>query len=150
MTQPLGKIITLEDKLDGHRLEEWLVALITAGYDRVTAAQCLPFIEAQEFAPVAVQAEVNAGRWIVRCPTCSGAQPAYRTRHAFWCVSCLQSRFGGRWTQVIWPEVNDVTRIERILMQRPAPTMRNWTNESIADLLRENAEHGDSDGGVTA
>src|SRR5439155_17375452 len=49
-----------------------------------------------------LDAEVNKGRWIVRCP-CNGAQLASKTDRRFFCVDCLNLWCSGKWARVRWP-----------------------------------------------
>ena len=95
-----------------------------------------------------VQARINHGRWMVACAACNSAlvidlmQPVY-----YMCVECGNAGNGGGWLQVTLPR--NWRAIEAELLRRPhgrnpadAPT-RNWEpGETVADLRRENAEHG--------
>jgi hypothetical protein len=86
-------------------------------------------------------AEVNHGRWTVRCPWCSGCQNASEEDHRFFCTECSNGAAGGKWIAVVWPA--DREEIELALGQRPHPDNRNWLpGETIADLWLENAAHG--------
>lgn len=88
-----------------------------------------------------VAAEVNAGRWIVRCPDCAGAQLAFENDPHFLCVDCGNQAIGGAWRPVSWPA--DRAEIEAVLLRRPDRETRSWRpDESVADLHRQNAEHG--------
>jgi hypothetical protein len=87
------------------------------------------------------EAEVNHGRWIVRCPFCPGAQYASRTDPRFLCVDCGNAPIEGDWIRVEWPVRPDA--IEAALALRPQFANMNWLpTESLTDLQRENAEHG--------
>ena len=89
-----------------------------------------------------VNAEVNHGRWIARCPNggCRNAILASDKTPLFACDNC-----GAGWYAIIFPA--NKPDIERVLLRRPlqgglAPT-RNWLpREVVSDLERENAEHG--------
>lgn len=75
-------------------------------------------------------AELNHGRWIVRCPKCPNAELA---SERFRCSEC------GAAGRVVWPE--DRTEIERLTLVRPTVN-RNWSpGESVALLAAENLEH---------
>lgn len=85
-------------------------------------------------------AEVNHGRWIVRCPWCATAQNASADDHRFFCTECSNGAAGGQWITVEWPE--DREEIEAALGCRPLPANRNWVpGESVAELWRDNADH---------
>ena len=94
-----------------------------------------------------VQARVNHGRWLVDCPGCNSALVIDLDEPVYMCVECGNAANGGRWLRVIFPRQRK--GIEAELLKRPygrnpedAPT-RNWEpGETVADLRRENAEHG--------
>jgi len=94
-----------------------------------------------------VYAEVNHGRWLVRCPYCLGAELVYppepgrrRAEKTFFCRSCKNQSNGGRPLPVTWPE--EMNEIENILAGRPNAANRNWRpGESLALLHAENIEH---------
>lgn len=95
----------------------------------------------------AVSAIVNAGRWLVRCPDCAGAEYADPDDPLFWCASCFNVANGGYPRPVGWPR--DRGRIEAELLRRPAPLLpghpspRNWeAHETADDLRRENQGRG--------
>jgi len=88
----------------------------------------------------AVKAEINHGRWIVRCPACSGAEEADPGEPIFYCLSCGNDENGGHVMQVVFPD--DRAAIEAALLRREMGN-RNWApGESLSDLEMENAEHG--------
>lgn len=90
---------------------------------------------------VTARAEVNHGRWIVRCPWCETAQNASTEDHRMFCPRCSNGAGGGQWVAVIWPE--RWQDIEILLGDRPLPEQRNWlSTETLDDLRRENTEHG--------
>lgn len=92
--------------------------------------------------PVAI-AEVNHGRWIVRCPFCTSAQFASKTDHRFFCVDCLNDRGGRAWVSVLWPDVQTIVAIERALLARPEIDFMNWRSTMAVDaLLAENRRGG--------
>lgn len=111
------------------------------------------FAPPEGFAPRTVaHAEVNHGRWIVRCPfsrennydpPCDGAQLASEAHKRFFCVDCLHGEersARGRWLRVVWPE--DATRreIERLLLERRYVENRSWKpSETPDDLRSENS-----------
>lgn len=88
---------------------------------------------------VHLKAEVNAGRWIVRCP-CGGAQRASKVDRRFFCVDCLNEWVSGQWVRVEWPR--EIEAIEELLSQRPDRETASWVpGESVDDLRSQNAEH---------
>jgi hypothetical protein len=100
-----------------------------------------PFVP-QSVAPgVKAQACVSSGRWVIRCPFCTGAQLADPGRSSrFFCVDCLNASVGGQWVVVTWPP--EVHEIEATLDPRPEPN-QNWElGESVEDLQVENVAHG--------
>jgi hypothetical protein len=94
-----------------------------------------------------VEAEVNHGRWLVRCPFCSGAEEADPGEPIFYCLSCGNNAVGaetaplpGHIMLVMFPD--NRTEIEAALLARPDIGTRNWApGESLQDLAKENGEH---------
>ena len=87
-----------------------------------------------------VLAEINHGRWLVRCPFCSGAEEAEPGEPIFYCQSCGNADNDGHVMSVKFPE--NRTEIEAVLLMRPDIGTRNWTaTETWADLAKENQEH---------
>jgi hypothetical protein len=87
-----------------------------------------------------VAARVNEGRWIADCPFCGGAQFTSPDDRRFLCADCGNMAIGGKWMRVVWPAAPEA--IEDELIIRPTEN-RHWLpHESVADLQRENAEHG--------
>lgn len=85
----------------------------------------------------AVAARAYNSMWIVDCAYCPSAQQLQRFQPGFECGYCYGVG------DVIWPAEEMVHSIERLLLMRPLPLNRNWNpGETIADLMRENAEHG--------
>lgn len=89
-----------------------------------------------------VFATVNHSRWIAKCSYCAGgAMLASKRERIFWCPNCEMQANGGYPMQVIFPK--DMEMIEQVLTARPDPATRNWLlHETIADLVRENTQHG--------
>ncbi len=83
-----------------------------------------------------MNAYVNHGRWVADCATayCEEAHlvsPGDR----FKCANC------GETYDVTFPD--DMLLIDAALSGRKVPQTRNWyPHETVADLIRENAEHG--------
>lgn len=96
--------------------------------------------DAAASAPV-VEAEINHGRWIARCPFCAGAELVDLADLRFWCLSCDMTGGGGRWLPVKLPAQR--AAIEAALCARPDAANRNWRpGESLTRLRRENADRG--------
>ncbi len=88
-----------------------------------------------------VDAEINHGRWIVRCPACAGAEEVDPDEPVFYCLSCGNADVGGHVMMAVFPD--DRGEIEAALLKRLDIGTRNWnTNESLEDLEAENAGHG--------
>ena len=94
-----------------------------------------------------VFATINEGRWIAECPTHDGgAIVVSQTQPYFLCPTCGSPENAGNWYHIIFP--SDKRVIENLLLKRPAKDNfqainRNWKpGETIADLQRENNEHG--------
>jgi len=84
-------------------------------------------------------AEVNHGRWLVKCRECNGAELATRDDPWFWCRGCYNHRDGNKLLPVVWPD--DPAAIARELRVRPQEH-RNWQpHERVDDLRAENIEH---------
>ena len=81
------------------------------------------------------RAYVNHGRWVVDCPTCKGAGLTSRTMKVSCCFDC-----GHVCTKITFPK--QAKKIEEALLERLDPASRNWTTESLKDLLQENKDHG--------
>ena len=84
-----------------------------------------------------VTARAYNSMWIVDCVYCSNAEPLQRFQPGFECSYCYSAG------DVVWPPEETVHSIERLLLMRPLPLNRNWSpGETLADLMRENVEHG--------
>ncbi len=90
-------------------------------------------------AKLKVRAEINAGRYIVKCPFCSGAELADKDDKRFFCLSCMNKEVNGEWIQVEFPQ-ND-KKIEELLLKRPVEN-RNWLpGETIKKLESDNKKY---------
>jgi hypothetical protein len=106
-----------------------------------------------------VYAEINAGRWIARCPDCNGAEAVNpQDKHPkFFCFSCGNERISGKYRRVIFPE--DWQEIEKEILKRPVKKPpgrdpiaqafcaiperlpRAWRpDESLEDIRKQNKE----------
>ena len=97
-----------------------------------------------------VQALVNHGRWIAKCPNpgCGGALVVSAQDPIFLCTDCGSEENGGRSYTVRFPDEKEA--VERELMKRPVvarkATNRNWLPGETVDKLRdENRAHGVKD-----
>lgn len=80
-------------------------------------------------------AEVNAGRWIVRC-TCGNAPSVDPEWGLACCLECFAI-----FERVLFPDDRETG--ERLLMARPEMRNRNWLpHEGVEDLRLENLRHG--------
>ena len=79
-----------------------------------------------------LQAIVNAGRWVVQCPYCAGAEYA-REDKIFMCQSCWNGT-DRKWLPVVFPP--DRQEIEAILIKRMNPGNRNWRPGETIDFLK--------------
>ena len=86
---------------------------------------------------------VNDSRWIVECPTpgCGSASIVDSRFPIYLCMFCGNSTTNGAWLRIVFPQSK--LGIEIALRRRPKLSNRNWfPSESVADLERENREHG--------
>jgi hypothetical protein len=94
-------------------------------------------------------ARVNHGRWIASCSCGARGLPTpgcivFLGVLLGWCVRCNNGAWGGGWRMVQAPQLETRVQIEAVLEQRPRIEDRNWEpGETVADLIRENREHGD-------
>jgi hypothetical protein len=88
-------------------------------------------------------AAINHGRWVADCPQCRAALIVSKQDRRFWCPLCGLPWNGFRGIAVQFPNAAAIKTIETILLMRPDPHNRNWRpGESIAQLARENLDHG--------
>jgi hypothetical protein len=98
-------------------------------------------------AAVPLRARVYRNQWIVDCPDCHNAEFAWPDTPWFMCSDCLNGMTAHAWRPVQFPA--DRVQIEATLRARRLPSTRNWDwSESLADLKRENREHGDAEEAV--
>ncbi len=96
-----------------------------------------------ELSATTTPAYINYGRWVVDCPYCGAALPASKNVRAFWCPECGLEPLHGYGVRVRFPPDSTMRIIETILCMRPLARNRNWRpNESLAQLARENLDHG--------
>ena len=94
-----------------------------------------------ELADIAVKAEINHGRWVVKCPFCPGAELGDPENPRFMCLSCYNQDAGGKWLKVEYQK--QAGKIETELLKRPKKHNQNWTpGESLKQLQDENVSRG--------
>jgi hypothetical protein len=92
---------------------------------------------------------VNHGIWIASCACGARGAPTpggvvFLDQPVIWCLRCQNGGTGRGWRSVTVPPDEERRRIEAILLCRPNVEDRNWEpGETIADLLAQNAAHGD-------
>ena len=64
-----------------------------------------------------VYAEIEFGRWVVKCTECNGQEIVEPDEPIFYCLSCGNRENQGKPKKVIFPE--EINRIERQVMRRP-------------------------------
>jgi hypothetical protein len=84
-------------------------------------------------------AYVNHGRWVADCPasTCTGAELVDPDEPRFYCLSCYNAAFDGRWLPVRFPPEPERKAIERALLDRPRARNRNWFPGETVEQLEE-------------
>lgn len=85
-------------------------------------------------------AYANHGRWVADCSHSAACDSAVELRYStsgFICADCQRT------TEVIWPAIELVESVERLLLMRPNRKNQNWLpTETLADLIHDNAAHG--------
>ncbi len=89
---------------------------------------------------ISAPAIVNHGRWMVRCPWCSGAEMLYLTKLQFLCLSCLNKDADGRFITIDLPPFHNAIEVQ--LLKRPIQFQNYEPGQTIEDLVKENNEHG--------
>jgi hypothetical protein len=80
-----------------------------------------------------VEAFVNHGRWMWRCPTCPAAQVASLADPRAFCVECFND--GDGYHDVVFPDDRTRLQLETLLGRRPNRN-RNWTPEETVEQLQ--------------
>ena len=83
--------------------------------------------------------EVNQGRWIILCPSCSGAEIASTLLLQFYCFSCFNSGHDNHILPIAFPDNKE--EIEIALLQRPHHDFMSWTDETIEQLMETDGFH---------
>ncbi len=86
-----------------------------------------------------LEARIEFARYLVDCPNCNSAEYAFEDK-LFFCSQCLNSDVQGKARKVKMPK--DRKQIEEILGKRAIKNRHWFTNETIADLEKENNSHG--------
>jgi hypothetical protein len=88
-------------------------------------------------------ARIVGSKWAVMCDVCKDAYPSDPDDpgETFICPNCLNAREGGLARPVLFPSQRKT--IEAILLLRANPADRNWTDETVQELIEENKRHGD-------
>lgn len=88
-----------------------------------------------------LRTEVRQGAWQVACPGpgCRGAELAWE-EGLFMCLSCFNVGIDHLLRRSYFP--TERREIEALLEPRLLPNRNWWRADSLADLERENAEHG--------
>jgi hypothetical protein len=92
-----------------------------------------------------IVAYVNEARWVADCPDkrCNAAQVVSPADPRFLCAVCGNLANRRRWYRIAFPSANARRQIEGLIGQRPRLETVNWVpGESVADLKRQNREHG--------
>lgn len=87
-----------------------------------------------------VRARIEWGRWCVQCPNCEqGYEDVSKTEKIFFCFCC-------GWEKKIHPVEfpENLLEIENVLIKRSRLRNRNWTDESLVELRRENIQHAEA------
>ena len=89
-----------------------------------------------------IPARINHGRWIADCPYCTGAEMVDPNDPVFYCLNYECTRPHNTSPLPVQFPAGRVG-LENALLRRPEMKNRNWfPNETIADLLAENAANG--------
>lgn len=87
-----------------------------------------------------VQARIEWGRWCVQCPNChQGFEDVSPEEKVFFCFTC-------GWENKIHPVEfpDNIAEVEQVLLKRSQVRNRNWTDESLSQLRRENIQHAEA------
>jgi hypothetical protein len=87
-----------------------------------------------------VSAYIIESKWVADCPHCT-ATSVVQLDSPFFCPACAMQGNEFNPSLIVLPALR--SEIEHLLLARPNPANRNWLlSESVADLRRENKEHG--------
>ncbi len=81
-----------------------------------------------------VEARIEHGRWLARCPFCPGAELVSRQTAEFYCFSCAMRDNDGHPMRVLFPEARE--DIETVLSLRPG-AYQHWQPGDTVEELRE-------------
>lgn len=105
----------------------------------LTDEEKLRIIDDRSVGPVHAYARVNAGRWVVDCPSpnCNSAQMASYGDRRFFCCDCAMEELGGKWAKVLWPDNH--LEVENWLSNR-IDAVKHWNpGETGEDIARQDA-----------
>jgi hypothetical protein len=134
---PSSSILTFEDKFGARTLRVHAAKNPSSTGDRTLPVSGLVL-------DPSVPARVNTGRWIALCPAarCAGAEYVSFDRASFFCCECRNEEAGHVPLAVTLPDEETRAAIEAALLARPDPETRNWTTETVEELLAENELEG--------
>lgn len=87
----------------------------------------------KEISEISVDAEINHGRLIAKCPFCSGAELVDKNDKRFFCLSCYNKDAEGKWLKVNILE--NLIEIEKILEPRKEQN-QNWFPSETVEMLK--------------
>ena len=73
----------------------------------------------------AVEARIDAGRWMADCPVCGGVEYVDPDEKVFYCFQCGNHEVRGDGRPVVFPEARE--QIEKLVMTRPVMKLRGRT-----------------------
>ena len=79
-----------------------------------------------------VRAYVNHGRWVADCECNAGIAVWLDAWYATCCLEC------GNEYEVVFPDVEFMAELDRLLSLRVDVSTRNWTDESLESIAAEN------------
>jgi hypothetical protein len=120
----------IKTAIDHYRVPD-PVALRVKALAEIKDSQALGIPMVEHEGPAFV-ARVNHGSWLADCP-CGGAAAIHPEWDEARCLGC------GAFGKVLLPE--NWREIEAVLLKRPRPENRNWTDETVDALTVENMYH---------
>lgn len=130
-------IVTWADKFGGRSLEAQALKNPSFAGERTPPADGVSL-------DASAVARVNGGRWIADCPAgCGGCEYVNFNDLRFFCCECRNAAWGNHPIPVVAPDADLRGEIEAVLKLRPIPRTRNWTGQTVDELVAENQEEGD-------
>lgn len=87
-----------------------------------------------------VTAYINQSRWMATCDVCGNTMAVNRD-DTFFCMNCQNYKNDHQPKKIQYPQ--NIAEIEKILLKRALPMHRNWTDETVEQLLEENRKAGE-------